>query len=293
LEYTQDIRDKIDFIYFFATPSAGSDFARVGSLALPSAQLRNLSPTTGESFLRDLQTRWLSAGFGKTLSSYCAYETIAIAPVGGLVVPWASAFGLCNERVIAIQGNHQDVVKPREIGDKPHMALRTAFIDSRREESRHRLSRMVPSPVLNLQYHPKDGELTLTFNAVVRRASGITDVVTDVYGKFQAMGTGEIVPFGVGDAECVREGRPVSPPFLFESELVCTFRHRLNDTTTKVLSTVGDRRFGATFETDIDRGHTVQFCFNFDADELASFFGPIPRRTLFYVICRDEDGKTK
>ena len=68
-----------------------------------------------------------------------------------IIVPWASAAGLCNEGLIAIEGDHSDIVKPSPLSDKAHLALRAAIIqtlENRPIES----TRLIPGNGIELNY---------------------------------------------------------------------------------------------------------------------------------------------
>ena len=60
------LKDKIAFLYFFGTPSSGSQIATIGEMFLPNTQLKDMSPSVGDDFLRGLQEMWLAAGYGRS-----------------------------------------------------------------------------------------------------------------------------------------------------------------------------------------------------------------------------------
>jgi hypothetical protein len=66
------MKDKVASLYFFGTPSSGSQMATIGRTFLPNAQLKDISPSTGDDFLRELHEMWLAAGDGRAVASYCA-----------------------------------------------------------------------------------------------------------------------------------------------------------------------------------------------------------------------------
>jgi hypothetical protein len=251
-----------------------------------------MSPQTGDTFLRELQERWLAAGYGRSLSSYCAYESPLV--LGVAVVPWASAFGLCNVSAIGIQQNHIGIVKPASTEDKPHVALRTAFIESRKPpfgqgEARAGQITLVPALSMSLAYNGPQNEIEFIFRAVVKATSGVTDAITDIYGTLYDE-TGKLtMPFSWRNVECTRDDSAVTLPFRFmNSELSCRFHQVLGTLTRKPLDTQGRHRLAVTFETDEKKGYTAQYCFGWSKEDLDGLMNGSGARMIPYAICSEQ-----
>src|SRR5271170_2359846 len=114
-------------LYFFATPTTGTPYARLASLASDNPQFKLLYPMVQpDNYLATLQSGWLAADLG--LKSYCAYETQPI--LGQTIVDLASATHLCNKPLDPIDANHIDIVKPKDQNSQSYRALKAAFLDS-------------------------------------------------------------------------------------------------------------------------------------------------------------------
>jgi pimeloyl-ACP methyl ester carboxylesterase len=283
-DFRDEVRDKVGFIYFFATPSSGSDLATLGRTFLRNTQLANMSPIEGDAFLRDLQARWLSAGYGRSIASYCAYETKP-TPLG-IVVPWPSAFGLCNEGVIAVEADHMEIVKPANIDAKSHVAFRTAYQASLLQSHAPAL-KLVPASALRLLYERATDQFVFVFNGVVKSSAGAADAVTDVYARVYVGNGNEPVPFGANDVSCTRSGQAVGIPFLFAAaELSCTFRKSLGELSRRTLMATGEYRISISLETDDKRGYSAQYCMTLDRDDVADLFGRVGQFSPYYSLCR-------
>jgi len=114
---------RVKLIYFFSTPTTGSDIARLGALISKNPQFNKVRPMTSDSYLADLQRQWLAARF--PFPSYCAYEKQPT--LGQLVVEQQSATNLCNQRLDPIDANHIEIVKPEDVRSVSYIAFRTAF----------------------------------------------------------------------------------------------------------------------------------------------------------------------
>jgi pimeloyl-ACP methyl ester carboxylesterase len=110
-------------IYFYSTPTTGSEIAAVASLIRANPQLSKMKPMESADYLADLQRQWLAADFG--IPSYCAYETQKTFGVS--VVTQASASNLCTKRLDPINGDHLSVVKPNGTRDVSYLAFRSAY----------------------------------------------------------------------------------------------------------------------------------------------------------------------
>lgn len=122
----REVADKIDFIYFFGTPTTGSPGSTLGTIVSRNPQIGNMYPLERpDSALGPLQSAWLAAGF--QIPSYCAYETVPT--YGQMVVSRQSATNLCTKRLDPIAKNHLEIVKPRDRDDKPYKVFKEAFLE--------------------------------------------------------------------------------------------------------------------------------------------------------------------
>ncbi|MCG3268220.1 triacylglycerol lipase [Yoonia sp. I 8.24] len=105
------ISEKVPLIYFLATPTAGSDIARLASLVDPSnRQLDAITSFERSNFLADQYSTWRGSHLMSKVYSLCAFETV---PTNGiLVVEQVSAQSLCSERTIPSGQNHSGIAKP-------------------------------------------------------------------------------------------------------------------------------------------------------------------------------------
>jgi hypothetical protein len=120
------VASKTRFIYFFSTPTTGSDIANWAKDVSKNPQFKNMKPLQSDDFLADLQRDWLDAELNK-IPSYCAYEKDPTYTQ--LVVPQASSSNLCSS-LIAIPTNHINIVKPASTEDTQYVAFRDAFKQS-------------------------------------------------------------------------------------------------------------------------------------------------------------------
>lgn len=287
--YRDELLEKLAFLYFFGTPSSGSAIATIGRHLFPNSHLAEMATDAGEAFLRDLQADWLEAGFGRTIPSYCAYENRKLNGVA-LIVPWASAAGLCNQGLIAIEADHLGLVKPSGIEDKPHLALRAAYVQSLETRTAARTT-LIPANRIELRFDQSTRTFLFAFRGVVKAPMGGGDAIQEVYATLTAADGHGNIPFGDSDYACTKNNVPVTTPFLFAaSELDCTFSQRLGDLTKPVLSKPGDFRLAVTFETDDRRGHTAEYCFNLDSSDLKDIFERGAVRRFHYAVCRNSGG---
>jgi pimeloyl-ACP methyl ester carboxylesterase len=290
--YADEVRDKLAFLYFFATPSTGSAIATIGRHLFPNTQLEQIARDTGDAFMRDLQSDWLAAGYGRTVASYCAYELKPYLGVA-LIVPWASASGLCNEGLISIEADHGRMVKPRNLNDKPHLALRAAFLQNIENKSLER-TKLIPAKRIDLHYDEPLQLFSFSFKGVVKSVRGSGDAIQEVYATLYSPDGQSRIPFGDSDYECTKDGQEAKTPFLFAaSEISCTFSQRLGALTRPALSTSGVHRIAITFETDDKRGHSVEYCFRLDPGDLKDLFEPsgLGLRIYHYAICGTSGGQ--
>jgi pimeloyl-ACP methyl ester carboxylesterase len=124
LKYRQELVPKIRFLFFFATPTTGTPYARLGGLVSRNPQFKELYPMDADSYLAPLQSDWLAAGM--KLRSFCAYETQPL--YGQVIVDRQSASNLCTEHLDPIDADHVSIVKPRDQNSTPYLALKDAFL---------------------------------------------------------------------------------------------------------------------------------------------------------------------
>ena len=143
--------------------------------------------------------------------------------------------------MIGIQRNHLGIVKPANTEDKPHVALRTAFIESERatgprsDAGRGNVT-FVPALSISLTYDRGTNEVGFELRAAVKATEAATDTITDTYATLHdATGTNTI-PFSWRDATCTRDNVSVQLPFRFvSSELSCRFSQRLGTLTRRAI----------------------------------------------------------
>jgi pimeloyl-ACP methyl ester carboxylesterase len=114
---------KSRMIYFFSTPTEGSQIASIATLVSSNPQLAKMQPMQSASYLADLQLDWLAADF--QIPSYCAYETQKTYGIS--VVTQASASNLCNKPLDPINADHISIVKPSGNRDVPFLVFKSAF----------------------------------------------------------------------------------------------------------------------------------------------------------------------
>jgi pimeloyl-ACP methyl ester carboxylesterase len=124
LKRYQDKAAQVPLIYFFSTPTAGAHIANLASLLSKNPQLKGMLPADSGSFVSSLQHDWRALNVHPV--SKCAYE---LKDTFGIrVVDEQSATALCDGPVDAINANHLDIVKPKDIADLPYVAFRQAFL---------------------------------------------------------------------------------------------------------------------------------------------------------------------
>jgi pimeloyl-ACP methyl ester carboxylesterase len=117
---------KIRFLFFFATPTTGSSYARLGGLVSHNPQFKELYPMSADSYLAPLQSDWEAAGL--KLKSYCAFETQPL--YGQIIVDRQSATNLCTEHFDPIDADHYNIVKPKDEKSTSYLALKAAFVET-------------------------------------------------------------------------------------------------------------------------------------------------------------------
>src|ERR1700678_2867067 len=114
--------EKVAFVYFFSTPTTGSDGAGLAALISKNPQVGKLRRMTSTDYLADLQRQWFAADF--KFPSYCAYEVQKT--YGLMLVDQSSAASLCNH-LEPIDANHIQIVKPADSHSPSYLTFRAAF----------------------------------------------------------------------------------------------------------------------------------------------------------------------
>jgi pimeloyl-ACP methyl ester carboxylesterase len=125
---------QVPMIYFFSTPTTGTEIASLGRLLSSNSQMGAMLPIDTNEYLASIQKNWLAAQFA--IASYCAYETLDTH--GVRVVGESSATNLCNRPLDPINANHLDIVKPTDREDAPYISFRNAMREVRPEPPKKR-----------------------------------------------------------------------------------------------------------------------------------------------------------
>ena len=121
----QDRIEKVPMIFFYATPTNGSEMASVGELASLNPQLRGMVPVEGNDLLQSIQSMWLASDKAKSIASHCAVEDLPI--LGIMIVTRSSATALCNREIDPFSANHIDIVKPTDREDSRYVRFVSAL----------------------------------------------------------------------------------------------------------------------------------------------------------------------
>jgi pimeloyl-ACP methyl ester carboxylesterase len=119
----RNVAPRTRFIYFYSTPTTGSEIASLASLISANPHLAEMRPMQSVDYLADLQRQWLAADLG--IASYCAYEKRRTYGIS--VVTQASASNLCNKRLDPIDEDHITIVKPSDMRHPSYLALKSAL----------------------------------------------------------------------------------------------------------------------------------------------------------------------
>jgi pimeloyl-ACP methyl ester carboxylesterase len=122
--YQKAYAAQIKLMFFYATPTLGSDIANVFALLTRNPQAAKMKSIKSADYLADQLRNWINAG--PQIPSYCAYEELPLLPLG-VIVNIGSAAALCGSRLSPITANHEDIAKPRDADDPIHKVFRTAF----------------------------------------------------------------------------------------------------------------------------------------------------------------------
>jgi len=112
---------QVPFIYFFAVPQIGSDFARYVNVFSSNPIVDALRGSEGNNYLQALETDWKRISL--KIRKYCAYEEQKTN--GVIVVDRWSETRNCDESV-AIDENHKSIVKPSGPNHESYVALLNA-----------------------------------------------------------------------------------------------------------------------------------------------------------------------
>ena len=131
----RDAVSHVPMIYFFATPTVGSDVANivqlfwqtplgklVGRFKSPNHQFDDLIPWKDGNYVANLALGFHAAHF--KINKFCAYET---RPTKGIkIVSQISATYDCDERLDPMEADHPGIVKPADRNSPPYIAFRSA-----------------------------------------------------------------------------------------------------------------------------------------------------------------------
>jgi hypothetical protein len=118
---------KVLFIYLVATPTEGSLYAKMVSLASSNPRFRDMYPLKDvDSYLGSLQSNWLAGGY--RIKSCCGYEVLSYGDIK--IVDKGSAINTCTERLAPIAANHVDIGKPMNDRHVAYQALSVAMAET-------------------------------------------------------------------------------------------------------------------------------------------------------------------
>jgi pimeloyl-ACP methyl ester carboxylesterase len=124
----QDRIEKVPMVFFYATPTNGSEMASFGQLVSINPQLRGMVPIDTNDLLQSIQSGWLNSEKANSIASYCAVEELPT--FGVMIVTRSSATSLCNRPLDPFSANHIDIVKPTDREDPRY----TRFVSALRKE---------------------------------------------------------------------------------------------------------------------------------------------------------------
>ncbi len=122
--------NQIPMLFFYATPTNGTDLTLDAHKLSTNPQLRGMLPIQGNDLLRSIQAQWLRWPEVAKIPSHCAYEELETD--GVMVVPIASATALCTQ-IDSLTANHIEIVKPTDRGDPRYSRFATALRETKRE----------------------------------------------------------------------------------------------------------------------------------------------------------------
>lgn len=162
----QDQIHQVPMVFFYATPTDGSEMASVGQLVSVNLQLRGMVPLEGNDFLQSIQSGWMNSSAAKSIASYCGVEEL---PTDGImIVTRSSATSLCNQPLDPFSANHIDIVKPPSREDSRY----TRFLSALQKE----VLTTTPSPAVAPDAsNPEIGKFVFEINARADGADGALD----------------------------------------------------------------------------------------------------------------------
>lgn len=125
IKYRENWASKIKLIYYYATPTNGSQLASWARLISKNKQLENLRIENGDRYLADQYRAWLAVPTLRDIPAFCAYEKRETSVAK--VVEFSSASAICNRELDPIDADHMQIVKPKDNYAKPFIVLRNAF----------------------------------------------------------------------------------------------------------------------------------------------------------------------
>lgn len=125
IKYREKWASKTKLIYYYSTPSTGSQIANWANLFSKNRQLEKLQIEDGDKYLSDQYRSWLAVPNLRDIPAYCAYEKKETS--AAKVVEFSSASAMCNRELDPINADHIQIVKPRDNQAKSFTVLRNAF----------------------------------------------------------------------------------------------------------------------------------------------------------------------
>ncbi len=119
----REVAAKTKMIYFFSTPEEGAQVAQIGHLVNNDPLLKQMYQGEGNTTLEGIERDWVNSKFD--IPRYCAYERQPT--MGVLVVGRTSSTRLCNRDPVAINADHNTIVKPCSTNDDSYIAFRNAY----------------------------------------------------------------------------------------------------------------------------------------------------------------------
>jgi hypothetical protein len=114
----------VAMLYFFATPTEGSELAKLFSLVSNNPQYGDMAPIERGNHLGEEMRQYLDKEF--TIPAFGAYETAPIA--GMIIVPFQRALALTNKPPIAVpEATHVTIVQPENLESTSYVAFRDAY----------------------------------------------------------------------------------------------------------------------------------------------------------------------
>lgn len=114
---------KVTLIYFFSTPTEGSDIAKIAKWLSNNRQIPGLMPTDSDDYLEGLNDDWRALPIH--IFSKCAYEKQKTD--GVMIVTRQSASSLCDGVPEPLDFNHITIVKPETADKDNYFLFKEAF----------------------------------------------------------------------------------------------------------------------------------------------------------------------